>query len=72
MPANRIFAFASHARSFEFVLPRLDVLCRTLARILASQCFGERGWSLQQKLDLAHTVLDENPQEFFYPGLSRD
>lgn len=65
VPKLKLLGYYSDAYKLEFILPKFNMYRRILARSLASECVGGRGWSLEQAIDLARLILLENPRRVF-------
>ncbi|MFM8727078.1 MAG: hypothetical protein ACKON9_18350 [Planctomycetaceae bacterium] len=53
----------------EFALPKFAMYRRILAKVLAEDCVGGRGWSVERAVDLGKQVLRGNVESIF-GGLS--
>lgn len=65
VPKTKILGYYSDAYKLEFILPKFNTFRRVLASTLAVDCIRSRGWSPSQALDLARTILLDNPRQVF-------
>jgi glucuronate isomerase len=68
IPRPKLIGYYSDMYKLEFALPKFNMYRRSLARILAADFVGRRGWSEEQALELARDVLRGNAERVF--GLS--
>ena len=65
LPKNKILGYYSDAYKLEFIAPKFNMYRRSLARVLAGELMGDRGWTMDQALQFAKLVLLENPRRVF-------
>jgi glucuronate isomerase len=65
VPRTKLLGYYSDAYKLEFVLPKFNMYRRILAEVLAEETIRGRGWSPDRALDLARSLLLENPRRVF-------
>nr|AEH26478.1 hypothetical protein [uncultured Acidobacteria bacterium A2] len=65
VPKTKQLGYYSDMYKLEFGLPKFNMYRRILARILANDFVGDRGWKVDQALDLARLVLRDNVKRIF-------
>ncbi len=65
LPKVKILGYYSDAYKLEFIAPKFNMYRRALAGVLARELVGDRGWSLDQAVQLAKLILLENPKRIF-------
>ena len=65
VPKVKQIGYYSDAYKLEFVLPKFNTYRRVLAEVLADDAIRGRGWTEDQAIDLARTILLENPRRLF-------
>lgn len=65
VPSNKQIGYYSDAYKLEFVLPKYNMYRRSLATVLARDFVLARGWSEEQAVDLAKTILRDNVESVF-------
>ncbi|MGE3806241.1 MAG: glucuronate isomerase [Gemmataceae bacterium] len=65
VPKTKQLGYYSDMYKLEFGLPKFNMYRRILARILANDFVRDRGWKVEQALDLARLVLRDNVKRIF-------
>jgi glucuronate isomerase len=65
LPKVKLLGYYSDAYKLEFILPKFNMYRRILAEVLADECLRGRGWPLERALQVAKTVLLDNPRRIF-------
>jgi glucuronate isomerase len=65
VPRTKQIGYYSDAYKLEFVLPKFNMFRRVLAETLAEDAVRGRGWSVDRALEVARSVLLENPRRIF-------
>jgi glucuronate isomerase len=69
VPATKQIGYYSDMYKLEFALPKFAMYRRILAKVLAEDFVGGRGWSVERAVDLGKQVLRGNVESIF-GGLS--
>mgnify|MGYP000983255804 CR=1 FL=1 len=65
VPRTKLVGYYSDAYKLEFVLPKFNMYRRVLAETLAESAIRARQWTIERALELAQSVLLENPRRLF-------
>jgi glucuronate isomerase len=65
VPRTKLVGYYSDAYKLEFVLPKFNMYRRVLAETLAESAIRARQWTIGRALELAQSVLLENPRRLF-------
>jgi glucuronate isomerase len=65
VPRTKLLGYYSDAYKLEFVLPKFGMYREVLAEVLAEELVSRRAWSMTQAVDLARSILVENPRRVF-------
>ncbi len=67
VPRTKQIGYYSDMYKLEFALPKFAMYRRILARVLAADFVEDRGWSVEQTVDLGRQVLRGNVETVFGP-----
>lgn len=65
VPLNKQIGYYSDMYKLEFALPKFAMYRRILARILADDFVGDRGWSIERAVCAGHQILRGNVESVF-------
>src|SRR5262249_1031350 len=65
VPKTKQGGYYSDSYNLEFVLPEFNMYRRLVAEALADEAIRGRGWSVDRALELARSILLENPRRLF-------
>ena len=65
LPKVKLLGYYSDAYKLEFIAPKFNMYRRILADVLAEEAIRDRGWSLDQALQLGKLILIDNPKRVF-------
>lgn len=65
VPESKLIGYYSDAYKLEFILPKFRMYKRVLAKVLANDFVGDRGWSEQKAIELGTKVLKSNSEIYF-------
>lgn len=65
VPRTKQIGYYSDMYKLEFALPKFAMYRRILARVLATDFVGDRGWSVEKAVDLGRQVLRGNVESVF-------
>lgn len=65
VPRTKQIGYYSDMYKLEFALPKFAMYRRILARVLATDFVGDRGWSVEKAVDLGRQVLRGNVETIF-------
>ncbi|MFO0178562.1 MAG: hypothetical protein ACK55P_15290, partial [Planctomyces sp.] len=65
IPANKQIGYYSDMYKLEFALPKFAMYRRILAKVLAEDFVGGRGWSVERAVELGTRVLRGNVESIF-------
>jgi glucuronate isomerase len=65
LPKVKLLGYYSDAYKLEFIAPKFNMYRRILADVLAEEAVRDRGWTLDQALQLAKLILIDNPKRVF-------
>ncbi len=65
LPKVKLLGYYSDAYKLEFIAPKFNMYRRILATVLSEEAIRERGWSVEEALQLAKLILLDNPKRHF-------
>jgi len=65
LPKVKLLGYYSDAYKLEFIVPKFNMYRRILADVLAEDAIRDRGWAIDQALQLAKLILIDNPKRIF-------
>ncbi len=65
VPRTKQIGYYSDMYKLEFALPKFAMYRRILAKVLATDFVGDRGWSVEQAVDLGRQILRGNVETIF-------
>jgi len=65
VPRTKQIGYYSDMYKLEFALPKFAMYRRILAKVLAADFVGDRGWSVEQAVDLGRQILRGNVETIF-------